>query len=259
MLGAAPSTMRVPGQRRCDVLSVLNSLSGLSAADLLTLFATRSSSSSSPMSASAVQSTSTEVSASGSGAPATAIKALLAQAQIEQTQTGTLGGGSASLVSANITIAAPGAFEQISNALSEINTMGLMTQDTVDPATNNGISTYINPITVTASDAVNITIANGALSATAIQGAAFPSGLPSLTSIQQAISDLNWDNTGAPLSSAYKGSLTLVKLPDNTLGTIGGNIITFGGEANGESGASWALVLPQDAAGVQVSDAQIND
>ncbi|MHB8886798.1 MAG: hypothetical protein ACYC5H_17275 [Methylovirgula sp.] len=251
------------------MLSSLNSYGGLSSAELLTLFGANSSSSSaSSASASKAQSPSTGVSGSSSNDPAKAIQAILAQAQIDQAQTATLGGGwtlsateaayaseaggSSSLLSANVTISSPDAVQQINNAVSEINRAGIYAQDAAPP-NNFGILGYQDPVKVTAADAVNVTIGNGGVSLTATQSAAaLEAGLPSLTTIQQAISTLNEANGGTPLSSPYEGSFTLVKLPPNTLSANGENMAllgTFGKDA-------WALVLPQDTVTVTVSQTQ---
>ncbi len=254
------------------MLSSLNAYGGLSAAELLTLFGANSSSSSttsspSSTSASTAQSASTGVSGFSANDPANAIKAILAQVQTASSGGGsafsvtaqaayaTQMGDSSSLLSASVTVSSPGALQQIADAVSQINNTHIMTQTEVDPATHNGASFYGAPITVTANDAVNITIGNGAVSATAMQGAVFPNGLPSLTSIQRAYDMLKAEDQSTNWGGTFDGNFTIVALPPNALGAFGGNIATFG---NSEFGPlQWALVLPQNNVSVTVSDTQI--
>jgi hypothetical protein len=118
------------------MLSSLNAFGGLSAANLLLLFSTNSSSaSSSATSANDAKSASTHANnsadaiktilaqaQSAASNPANAIKAILAQAQIDQAQTATLGGASATtssnaLVSASATISSPNSIQQIAEQI----------------------------------------------------------------------------------------------------------------------------------------------
>jgi hypothetical protein len=200
----------------------------------------------------------------------------LAQAQIEQTQTGMLGGassvsasaaysvqfgGSSALVSASVTVSSPDAMKQIGDAVSEINSAQIMVQTNVDPATHNGISGYVDPLTVTAVDAVNISVSNGAISATAMQGASFPDGLPSLTAIQQAYNNiLEQDQPNSPsagVPATFNGNFTLVKLPPGTLGAGGPNFTVFSADGYWSDDNMWALVLTQNSVSVTASETQI--
>jgi hypothetical protein len=211
----------------------------------------------------------------------------LAQAQIE-TSSGAWGSvstaeatyaaqmeGSSVVLRASVTLASPGVVKQIADAVALVNHAGIPAEYEVDPATNNGISAYINPISVTENDAVNIPLSGGAVSATAMQGATFPNGLPSLTSIQQALNDLKtqdetigWNGVEAtPESTAkdvadawwnasFDGSFTLVKLPPGTTGAGGANFTIF--SATGDDNNKWALVLTQNAVSVTFSDTHVN-
>jgi hypothetical protein len=240
------------------MLSSLNAFSGLSAANLLTLLGANSSSSSSSTSTSAVRVASTGVSVSGAGDPAKAIKAILAQAQMGTPGGGSVStftaeaaysaqmGGSSSLFSASVTISSPGALQQIADAVSEINYDKIF-------AENGDVS---NPITVTAADAVNFTISDGAATMTAMQGYALPSELPSLASIQQAYHQIISENQAAGAATSYDGSFTLVKLPLNSSGGGGPNSMTFSASGSREDDI-WQLVLTQASVGVTVSDTQI--
>lgn len=263
------------------MLSSVNPFGGLSAADISMLFgASSSSSSSSTTSSSAAQSASAGVSASGANDPFTAIKTILAQAQIGPSVGGgsaisvtaeaayaAQAGGSSSLVTANVTVALPGALQQINDAVSLINNLPIYSQ----------IGNVSNPITVTASDAVNINISNGSVSMAATQDSVVPSELPSWASIQQALGELKsedqtmgWNGVEATPESTAKdvatawwnsisdgSSFTLVKLPPGALGASGGNTITF--SATGDDNNKWQLVLPQTSVSVTVSDTQINN
>jgi hypothetical protein len=275
------------------MFSPLNSFSGLSAANILTLFRVDSSSTNAA-SASSAKSASSSVSASGADDPATAIKAILAQAQIEQVQIGTIGAGSTSIVtvaaayadqtdgsrsivSGSVAITTPGAVQQINDAVALVNNTHIIKQTDVDPATHNGVSSYDDPITVTANDAVNITISNGVMSATAMEGASFPDGLPSLAAIQQTLAGMKEDvestgyngveatpeTTAKAVGDAYwdatmsSGSFTLVRLPPGTLGASGGNLSVFSADGYWSDDNKWALVLPQVTVSATVSETQI--
>lgn len=277
------------------MLSSVNAFGGLSSAELLTLFGASSSSSSESKAANTAQSLSLGVSGSSVNDPADAIKAILAQAEVAHAQLeislGDSGSvitaqaayeeqtnGSNSLMSASVTISSSGAAQQIANAVSYINdTYAFWTQTNLD----NG-SSVSNPLTVTAADAVNITMSNGAVSATAVQGAVFPNGLPSAASIQAALNNLKTEDEGTGWNGVEAGaynpeittaanpesmakdvtdswfdsvdaSFTLVQVPVNALYTPGGgNLTTF--DSNGRT---WALVLPQGTVSVTVSDTQV--
>jgi hypothetical protein len=245
------------------MLSSLGSFSGLSAANLLTLLGANSSSSSpSSTSTSAAQSAPTGASPSSANDPANAIKAILAQAQIGQAQAGTSGGGwtisaaaeayaqmggSSSLVSANVTISSPGAAKQIADAVTEINNAQVLAQN----------GNVASPVTVSASDAINITINDGAVTATTM-GAAFPDGLPSPTSIMQAYNWIVPADQWEGIDTAYNGSFTLIKLPPNTGGSSP-NFTVFSADGWGSDNNKWALVLTRDTIQVSMSDIQAKD
>lgn len=246
------------------MLSSLNAFGGLSAADVLKLFGANSASSTSATTPSPAQTPPPSFSASSASDPAKAIKAILAEAQIGQGQIGTLGGDSVSLLSESATIASPGALQQIANAVSLVNSLPIYAQS----------GDVSSPITVTAADAVNVTFRNGAVLATAMQGATYPNGLPSLASIQQALNELKgedeatgWNGVEATPESTAKdvadtwwnsvdGSFTLVQLPPNASGAIGGNIVTFGSSEWGPQ--QWALVLPQNSVSVAASYTKVD-
>jgi len=154
-------------------------------------------------------------------------------------------GSSSSLFGASVTVLSPDAIQQIADSVSEIN------EDKIGIYAQNG--DVSSRIIVTAADAVNISIGNGALSLTAAS-AAIPNGLPSLTSIQQAYSELKSEDEGTNWGGIFDGNFTLVKLPPNTLGALGGNVVTFGSNGN-----NWALVLPQNTISITVSEALIRD
>ncbi|TAL82955.1 MAG: hypothetical protein EPN75_01665 [Beijerinckiaceae bacterium] len=235
------------------MLSSVNAFGGLSSAELLTLFGANSTSSSSDSKATnSAQSTSPGVSGSSTNDPANAIKAILAQAQMETSAGGSASittvaaayaaqsGDSSSFLSASVTVSSPNAVQQIEDAVSLVDHT-VVSQINLNPATHNGASGYSSYVAATAADAVNITIANGAVSATAMQGASLPSGLPSLTSIQQALSELKledqgigWNGVEATPETTAKdvanawwnsvgggSSFTLVQLPSNENGAIG--------------------------------------
>lgn len=163
-------------------------------------------------------------------------------------------GDSSSLGNADITLSLPDTAQQIAYAVAQLNEAGPWTQT---QSLTNAEVRYINPVNVTAADAVNVTIANGTMTAT--QGGALPSGLPSLSDIQQAINQLESEPSSyqakAGLDPAtYEGSLTLVQLPPNTNFACGDNFITL---RTTEAGfQNWALVLPQNTVSVTVSDTQ---
>ncbi len=274
------------------MLSSLNAFGGLSSTEISMLFGSNSPSSSSNATPSnTTQSAQTGVDASGANNSANVIQAILAQADMATSTGGWASiasaqtaytaeiGDSSFAVSASVAIASPNAAQQIADALSVVQNT-IVTQSYVDPATHNGASAYTAYVSVSAADAVNITMSDGAISATAIAGANFPNGLPSLASIQQALSGLKtqdqsigWDGVAAgawnpeiteaanPTSMAkdvadawwnsVSGSFTLVQLPSNASGADGGNIATF--SANG---TNWAIVLPQDEVSVTLSETQ---
>ncbi|MHB8885281.1 MAG: hypothetical protein ACYC5H_09360 [Methylovirgula sp.] len=241
------------------MLSSLNSYGGLSSAELLTLFGANSSSySASSASASKAQSASTGISGSSTNDPAKTIQTILAQAQIDQAQMATSGGGwtlsatetayasaaggSSSLLSANVTISSPDAVQQINNAVSEVNNQRIMAQTAYEDS----------PITVTAADAINVTIGNDGVAVTAVQGAALTSELPSLKSIQQAYDWLKEVYPTSRSGTLFNGSFTLVQLPSNALGANGGNLVSLGTPGKDV----WALVLPQETVSVTVAQTQ---
>lgn len=275
------------------MLSSLNAFGGLSAADVLTLFGANStsSSSSSAASASTVSSAATSIAASSANGAENAIQAILAQAQIDRAQMETSLGesaslftaqaayadqanGSGSLMSASVTISTPGALQQITDAVSEVD-KSVYWEIGLNPATHNGISGESGPVDVTAADAVNITMSNGGMSVTAMEGAELPNGLPTLANIQQALGELKWEDEatgwngieGTPETNAkavadawwnsVSGNFTLVPLPANASGSVGGNMITFGSSDWGP--LEWALVLPQDTVSVSVSDTEVRN
>jgi hypothetical protein len=165
-------------------------------------------------------------------------------------------GGSSSQMSVGVTISSPDAVQQIADAVSELNSHPIYAQYDLHPPDDNGALSIDSPITVTAADAVNIAISNGAVSATAMQGAAFPNGLPSLASIQQEYNLMRsepFDNTLEPWGDTFDGSFTLVQLPPNA---NGGGDGTFNVDTFESDGQWWALVLPQDTVNVAVSDTQ---
>jgi hypothetical protein len=163
-----------------------------------------------------------------------------------------LTGGSASLGAANVTLSLPDTAQQIAYAVTLIDAKTVY-------AENSG------PVAVTAADAVNVTVNDGALSLTGAPGAALPNGLPSLADIQQATSQLAMsDPQSYPARTgfdptAYEGSLTLVKLPPDALFAAGDNFIAFAtsGQWNLNTDDKWALVLPQDTVTATVSDTQV--
>ena len=113
-------------------------------------------------------------------------------------------GASSSLASANVTLSLPDTAQQIAYAVALISAKAVYSEST-------------GAITVTAADALNVTVTNGAVSLTGAQGAALPDGLPSLASMQQAIDTLAMANpqsyparNGLDLST-YEGSLTLCR------------------------------------------------
>jgi hypothetical protein len=167
-------------------------------------------------------------------------------------------GGASRFGSANVTLSLPDTAQQIAYAVTLIDADGVWTQ-TAAPPNNQGIAAYIAPANVTAADAVNLTIANGAVTAT--QGGALPGGLPSPASIQQAIGELalsspqSYPARAGLATSAYEGSLTLIKLPPGSNFAGGDNYITFGTSA-ADPFEGWALVLPQDTVTVTVSQSQ---
>lgn len=271
------------------MLSGLNAFGGLSAADVLMLFGANSASSSSlsAPAASTAPVASTGIAASSADGAENAIQAILAQAQMDHAQLeASLGqsaslvtvqaayaeqtGGSGSLTSASVTISTPGALQQIADAVSEVNKI-VYWQIDLNPATHNGISGESGPVDVTAADAVNVTMSNGGMSVTAMEGAQLPNGLPTLANIQQALGELKredettgfngFEATPSPTAKAVadawwnsvSGSFTLVKLPANADGGgSGGNLATFGTGDN-----QWALVLPQES--VSVSDTDVKN
>ena len=262
-----------------NMLSSLNAYGGLSANQLLTLFgANASSASASATSTSPAQPTPESLTATPLNDPASSIKAILAQSKIGWTTsdggrsvTDTVEAAYASQmsgscsVSASVTVSSPGAAQQIDNAVALINQVQIMQQ------TGNVSSA----ITVTAKNAVNLTLSDGGISATAVHGATFPGGLPSLASIQQALSNLKLEAEGtgwngsestpvdhakatadAWWNSNFNGSFTLVQLPQGTLGAGGGNITTF--SATGDDNNIWALVIPESSVSISVSATQSN-
>ena len=175
---------------------------------------------------------------SGGGSPTTLAEAAYA-AQM---------GGSSSLGSANVTLSLPDTAQQIAYAVALLSAKTVFSEST-------------GAITVTAADAVNVTVSNGNVSLTGARGAALPSGLPSLANMQQAIDTLVMANpqsyparNGLDLST-YEGSLTLVQLPPDSNFACGDNYITF--STGGDKYNNWALVLPQDTVSATVSDTQI--
>jgi hypothetical protein len=165
-------------------------------------------------------------------------------------------GSSSAIGSTSVTLSLPDTAQQIAYAVTVLEAKSIWTQTPAAP-NNQGIAAYIAPVDVTAADAVNVTIANGAMAAT--QGGALPSGLPSLASIQQAMNELGESSSQNCITLdpvTYEGTLTLVALPPNSNFACGDNFITFGSSAATDGFESWALVLPQDTVTVTVSQAQ---
>jgi hypothetical protein len=276
------------------MFSPLNAFSGLSAANIATLFRVNSSTVNAASAEGAAQSAASGALASAANDPANAIKAILAQARIAKVQAGTISAGSTSIVSVSaayadqtdgsrsivsgsVAVTTPGAVQQIDDAVALVNKTHIYQETEVDPATHNGISAYIDPITVTANDAVNVTISNGIISAVAMDGATFPDGLPSIATIQQTLNMLKADDestgwngveataetTAKAVGDAYwdatmsSGSFTLIRLPPGTLGAWGGNLATFSADGLWSDDNKWALVLPQVTISATMSETQI--
>jgi hypothetical protein len=153
------------------MLTALNAYGGLSAAELLKLFAANSSSSSST-STSTSQSVSAGVSASSANDPANMIKSILAQAQIEQGQSKSSAGRSANSANAQAAYVAQtseglSATSTIEEAASDVQTLLgptplLSSLDAGAEAYSaaRGIANWASLAVVTASGAASITTAN---------------------------------------------------------------------------------------------------
>ncbi len=186
-------------------------------------------------------------------------------------------GDSSSLVSASVTISSPDAVQQITDAISAVD------QDvdiSIPLSPTLGLGEPLGDLAVpavTAADAVNVTMNGGAVSTTAALGASFPNGLPSASTIQNVLSQLKiedeqigWNGSNAAIADpdlapgtaedksiadawwdTADESFTLVQLPANSGGGIGGNMAVFDSD-----GTTWALVLPQNNVSVTLSETQ---